>query len=89
MVFSYPDLVRKHPWFNTFFEMELLDDAHSRRLAMKGDSHQNVFKAGAEVLCEIGVRAWIEPHPGRKNYVLFLDIDLDDPKWLLHKIKYS
>lgn len=89
MIWSYPDLVRKHPWFNKFFEVELLDDAHSRIMAMKGNSHQNAFIAGAEVLCEIGIKSWIEPHPGRNNYVLFLDIDLDEPRWTFKKLKYS
>jgi hypothetical protein len=91
MIWSFPDLVRKHPWFENYFVQELNDDAYHLSTTMPGGHNlENLFKATIEIFSKIGIKSWLDSHPSLSNRLtLFLYLDLDDPRWIFKKLKYS
>ena len=91
MIWSFPDLVRKQPWFQNYFVEELNDGAYYLSRTMPGGNNlENLFKATVEIFSTIGIKSWYESYPELKpEFRLFLILDLDEPKWVFKKLKYS
>lgn len=91
MIWSFPDLVRIHPWFENYFVEELNASVYDLSFTMPGgNNHENLFKATVEIFSTIGIKSWYESYPELKpRFRLFMILDLDEPRWTLRKLKYS
>ena len=91
MIWSFPDLVRKQPWFHNYFVEELNDSAYYlSRTIPGGNNLENLFKATVEIFSTIGIKSWYESYPeSKRKFQLFLILDLDEPRWTFKKLKYS
>lgn len=91
MIWSFPDLVRRHPWFQNYFVEELNDSVYDLSTTMPGGHNlENTYKATIEIFSTIGIRSWLDSHPYLSNRLtLFLYLNVDEPKWIFKKLKYS